>query len=125
MAKTGRRGKQDDREPKTARIAAAVTETQKKKLAWLSIQLKLSIADLIGQWIEMSFENAGGLISGDSVIDQPSIDNRLLAFIVRCDRGETIPDFEVVDLAHALDVDEDLLLRLRTCLTEQWKVGNA
>lgn len=113
MAKTGRRGKGDDREPKSARIAAAVTPTEKRKLEWLAIHFGLSIADLIGWWIESSFQRAGGLMQDGEVVDPPSTGDRLLDFLLKCDRSEPIGDDELLALADELAIAAELLIRFR------------
>jgi hypothetical protein len=124
VAKTGRRAAGDDREPKASKLQTYITVSQREKLDWLTIKLKLSIAELIGEWIEENFNRVGGQMASrqEQSSDLSVSDSRLLNFLLRCDNGNTVSDFEVVDLAHALEVDEELLLRLRTCLSEQWRI---
>lgn len=84
MAKTGRRGKGDDRETKNARVVADVTASQKSKLGWLSLHLKISIAELIGQWIEKDFQAAQGFADGEKgkgSVDQSETLELLIGFM--------------------------------------------
>ena len=79
MAKTGRRATGDDRELKSARIHVAITDSQFENLAWLRLRLKLSNAELIGQWIDEAFKMQGGVLA--EPVDLPEDFTLLIGFL--------------------------------------------
>lgn len=58
VAKTGRAKRGEEREARVA-ITPYITVGQKKRLDWLKVELDLSIADLLGQWIDEVFRQQG------------------------------------------------------------------
>jgi hypothetical protein len=103
-AKTGRRGKDDDREIKTARIVADVPPSQKEKMRWISLHLRQSIAEIIGGWIDQVFLNRGG-----SLQDEPG----LIDFL---NQVRPYSDVELLNLARSSGVSVERLMKVQDCL---------
>lgn len=102
MAKTGRPKIGEDREQRVL-IAPRITVTQKKKLDWLVIELKLSAAEILGQWIESAFEERS------ATIKLTASHSRAVQFVRLLADGKKPSALDLQQLADEIEVDSEKL----------------
>jgi hypothetical protein len=120
VAKTGRPKRGEVREERIL-IAPRITADQKSKLDWLVLQLKISVAELIGRWIEQVFASRGGSLDmGDCA------HSRAVAFVCALAQGRKPEVLEIQLLADEIGVPSEKLAALVAkccCETEEQKSG--
>lgn len=97
-------------EIKTERLETKLTLTGKKLLLEFSKESGLTISEILELVARRKFS-------------QP--DRRLADFLERCERGESVPHLEIIELGHDLDIDSALLWKIYECLTDRSKENAA
>lgn len=113
----GKKGKQSSAgqpenpwgEVKSERFEVRLTPTGKRQFLELAANQGLSSAEVIEQV-------ARGLF-------QP--DRSLIDFLERAATGRPVSDLEIVKLGHDLEIDVQILVDIRDCLSEKWRAKHA
>lgn len=96
-------------EVKSERFETRLTPTGKNMLLELAERLGTTPPEILEQVARGVF--------------QP--DRRLVDFLERAATGRPVADLEIVKLGHDLEIDEQILVDIRDCLSEKWRAKNA
>lgn len=96
-------------EIKSERFETRLTPTGKRLLFQLAESLNLTPPEIIEQVARGVFQS----------------DHRLVDFLERCATGRPVSDLEIVKLGHDLEIDVQVLVDIRDCLSEKWRAKHA